>query len=335
MENTSVVGIDLAKRVYHLVGMNRTGKLIWHKRIARAGLMEFLVQLPKCRIAMEACGGAHHLGRQLQSLEQEVKLIAPQFVKPFVKSNKNDWRDAEAIAEAAQRPEMRFSAVKSIVQQDLQFVHRGRERCIKARTATVNAIHALLLEYGIAVRLGALGMVEAASFINSDKLSSLASELLARLIKQLRETEEEIKFYDDKIAAIAKAHPVCRRLMTIPGIGEKTSTAIIATVSDPSLYKNGRAFSASLGLVPKQHSTGGKTRLGGISKRGDRYVRRLLVHGARAVVFHAQRKEDKRSRWVIKLLAAKGSNRTAVAVANKNARIIWSLLRYGTEYQAA
>jgi transposase len=335
-QELSTVAIDLAKKVFHLVGTDTIGNILWRKRLSRHALMPFIAQLPPVLIGMEACGGAHYWARRFREHGHDVKLMAPQFVKAHVKSNKNDTRDAEAIAEAVTRPTMRFVPIKDVEQQDVQALHRIRERLIGERTALVNEVHGLMNEYGIVIpkgvpkfRQAVVDKLESAK----DKLTPLGQELFWKLLEEFAALEQQIAFYQEKLESLAKTHPECQRLMTIPGIGPITATALIAAVGDVGVFKNGRQFAAWLGLVPKQHSTGGQTRLLGISKRGDSYLRKLLIHGARATLRFAGLKTDGRSRWIQGLLERRGWNRTAVAVANKNARIVWALLSRGGLYQ--
>jgi transposase len=333
----SVVGIDIAKRVFHLVGMDERGKIVMRKRCSRGEVLPLLANLGPTTIGMEACGGAHYWARCLREQGHEVKLMAPQFVKPYVKSNKNDMRDAEAIAEAVTRPSMRFVPVKDVAQQDIQALHRVRERLVTARTALVNEMRGLLAEYGIVLPQGLAKFRQALmSTLEAEhtKLTPLGQELFHKLFGELGKLDAELAYYQDKLEALAQAHPVCQRLLTIPGIGPLTATALIAAVGDAGVFKNGRQFAAWLGLVPKQYSTGGQTRLLGISKRGDSYIRKLLIHGARATLRWARTKADRRSQWIRGLLDRRGWNRTAVAVANKNARIVWTLLSRGGIYEA-
>lgn len=334
-QELSVVGIDIAKRVFHLVGMDERGKIILRKRLARGEVLSFMANLPQVTVGMEACGGAHEWARQLRNQGHDVKLMAPQYVKPYVKTNKNDMRDAEAIAEAVTRPSMRFVPIKTVEQQDVQALHRVRERLMGARTGLINEMRGLLAEYGIVLPKGAeafrnavVGKLES----EQDKLTSLSQEMFHRLFEELVQVEAEVAYYDEKLLSLATTHPECQRLLTIPGIGPITATALIAAVGDVSVFKNGRHFSAWLGLVPRQHSTGGQTRLLGISKRGDSYLRKLLIHGARSTLRWARLKTDDRSQWMRGLLERRGWNRTAVAVANKNARIVWALLSRGGVY---
>jgi transposase len=332
----SVLGLDLAKRVFHAVGLDDTGKIVLRKPLSRHALMPCIAQLPPVLIGMEACGGAHYWARRFREHGHEVKLMAPQFVKPYVKSNKNDVRDAEGIAEAVTRPTMRFVPPKDVDQQDLQALHRVRDRLMSARTALVNEVHGLLHEYGIVIpkgvtkfRQAVVGILEA----EQDKLTPLSQEMFWKLVDEFAMLEKQLASYQEKLETVATTHSECQRLMTIPGIGPLTATAVVAAVSDASTFKNGRQFAAWLGLVPRQHSTGGKERLLGISKRGDGYLRKLFVHGARAVVRGVRAKTDRRRHWIRELIARRGFNRTTVAVANKNARIVWALLTSHQEYQ--
>jgi transposase len=337
-QEMTVLGIDMAKRVFHAAGMDDTGKIVFRKRLSRHDLMPFLAKLPPVRIGIEACGGAHYWARRFREHGHEVKLMAPQFVKPYVKSNKNDSRDAEATAEAVTRPTMRFVPTKDVDQQDIQALHRVRERLIGERTALVNEVHGLLHEYGIVIpkgvakfRQAVVGTLES----EKDKLTPLSQEMFWKLVEEFAGLEKQLAYYQEKLEALATTHPECQRLMTIPGIGPLTATALVAAVSDASAFKNGRQFAAWLGLVPRQHSTGGKERLLGISKRGDSYLRKLLIHGARATLRWVGRKTDRRSQWIRQLSERRGTNRTAVAVANKNARIVWALLTSHQVYEPA
>src|SRR5499426_2640617 len=331
----SVLWIDIAKRLFYAVGMDDRGNVVYRKRLSRHDLMPCIAQLPPVRIGMEACGGAHYWARRFRTHGHEVKLMAPQFVKPYVKSNKNDSRDAEAIAEAVTRPTMRFVPAKDVDQQDIQALHRVRERLIGERTALVHAVHGLLHEYGMVrpkgvakFRQAVVSKLEA----EKDKRTPLSQEMFWKLVEEFAALEKQLAYYQEKLEALATTHPECQRLMTIPGIGPLSATALVAAVGDVGVFKNGRQFAAWLGLVPRQHSTGGQTRLLGISKRGDSYVRKLLIHGARATLRWARTKTDRRSQWIQGLLERRGWKRTAVAVANKNARIVWALLSRGGVY---
>lgn len=334
----TVIGIDLAKRSFHLCGMDAQGRRVFSKSVSRAKLAEQLANLPPCRVAMEACGSAHYWARTFQAHGHEVKLIAPQFVKPFVKSNKNDAADAEAIAEAAQRPTMRFVPIKSAEQQDIQSIHRMRSQAVEQRTAQVNPIRGLLAEYGLIIPQGRVHVRPCLAAILEDAengLSALFRASLQGLADELRHLEERVKHYDAQIAALAGASEPAQHLMTIPGIGPLVATALIAAMgSDPRLFGNGRGLAAFLGLVPRQHSTGGRDRLLGISKRGDTYLRHLLIHGARSVIRWVERKTDALSRWAKTLLTRRHPNVAVVALANKLARIAWAVLTRGQPYDA-
>lgn len=334
----SVLGIDIAKQVFHLVGLDAHGTIVIRKRLYRAQLMAFIAQLAPTLIGMEACGGAHYWARRFREHGHEVKLMAPQFVTPYRKANKNDLRDAEAIAEAVTRPTMRFVPVKSVEQQDLQALHRVRERLMKARTALINETRGLLHEYGIIVPQGAATFrthVLEKLATEDAKLTPQSLRLFQQLLEELGALEARVATYDAQLTQVAQTHPVCQRLMTIPGLGELTATALVAAVSDAAQFKNGRQFAAWLGLVPRQHSTGGKVRLLGISKHGDSYLRKLLVHGARSCLRWVGRKRDRRSQWIQSLMERRGWNRTAVALANKNARVAWVLLCTEEVYRTA
>jgi len=332
------LGIDIAKQVFHLVGMDAHGTIVVRKRLYRAQVLVFIAQLPPTCMGMEACGGAHYWARRFREHGHEVKLMAPQFVAPYRKANKNDLRDAEAIAEALTRPTMRFVPVKSVAQQELQALHRVRERLMKARTALINETRGLLLEYGIVVPQGATTFrkhVLEKLATEDAKLTPHSLALFQQLLEELATLEARVATYDAQLAQVAQTHPVCQRLMTIPGLGELTATALVAAVSGATQFKNGRQFAAWLGLVPRQHSTGGKSRLLGMSKHGDSYLRKLLVHGARSCLRWVGRKRDRRSQWVQSLMERRGWNRAAVALANKNARVAWVLMCTEQVYETA
>lgn len=330
MKEINVIGMDISKHSFEVCGGNERGKVVLRKNLSRAKVTEFFANLKRCTVMMEACGSANYWARELQSLGHEVKLIAPQFVKPFVKTNKNDAADAEGIMEAGQRPTMRFVPIKSISQQDIGMMHRVRERLIKARTALSNEIRGLLAEYGVTIPKGIShvrkGLTEILSKEHS-KLTDTGYQIFLELYAEFLEYDKKVSAYDERFELMAQEDGICKRLCTIPGIGAITASALVAAVGDPKVFKNGRQFAAWLGLVPKQNSTGGKVHLLGISKRGDSYIRKLAVHGARAVVARAEKHGDKRSVWIGKLLnKEKGMNRTAVAVANKNMRTAWALM---------
>lgn len=335
MSNIKVLGIDLAKDVFQLHGTDAKGKRVLKKRLSRPKLIEFMSQLSPCLIGVEACGGAHYWARTFIKMGHTVKMMAPQFVKPYVKSNKNDSNDAEGINEAVTRPTMRFVPIKRIEQQDILLLHRVRELAMKQRTAHGNQIRGLLAEYGIIVAKGLCHLEKLPEVLDSHeaKLTHASKEVFLQLHEQLKIYSKQVEQYDVKIKHHAATDPQCIAVQEIEGVGPITASAIVATISDPKAFKSGREVSAWLGLVPKQHSSGNKVSLGGITKRGDRYVRKLLIHGARSVVKTCENKTDKRSEWVADKKIRCGYNKASVAVANKNARIIWALLATGECYR--
>lgn len=337
MADLTLVGIDLAKSVFQLQGNDAKGKAMFKKKLSRAELAPFIQQLPLTTIAMEACGGAHFWARKFQGFGHTVRLISPQFVKPFVKGNKNDAADAAAICEAAVRPSMHFVPIKSCWHLDVQTIHRVRERLVTSRTALTNELRAILIESGLAVSQGietlrvfATGLVAE----RSELLTPMCRETVADLITELSSIEERIAVQNRRLEDIAKKSEVFGRIIEVRGFGLLGATAIMAAVPDPSVFKNGRQFAAWLGLVPRHSGSGGKNKLGRISKRGDRYLRCLLVHGARSAVRTAPKKNDKLSMWINSLRERRGYNKAAVALANKNARIIWALLANGESYNS-
>lgn len=335
MTGTQTIGIDTAKRVFFLHGESRTGGVVLRKKLTREQLLPFLANQPPCLVAIEAGCGAHHWARSFSKLGHEVRLIHPKFVRPFVKTNKNDWNDAAAICEAVQRPTMRFVAVKSIEQQDLLGLHRIRARLVSQRTGLCNQIRGLLAEYGIVLPVTVPRLRRALPTILEDAENGLtvrARQLIASLREELVELEERIKPYEEEIERASLDNETCRRLRGIPGIGPISATAIVATMGDPKAFKNGRHFAAFLGLVPRQHSSGGKSQLGRISRRGDVYVRRILVQGAHTVLRRIKYRTGPRAAWARELLARRGKKVAAVALANKNARMAWRLIAEGSVY---
>ena len=338
MSKIITIGIDLAKNVFQLHMADKFGKKIDAKRLSRNKLIEFLANIPPCLIGIEACGGAHYWARKFQELGHEVKMMAPQFVKPYVKSNKNDSNDAQAIAEAVTRPSMRFVSIKTSHQQDIQCVHRIREGLIKQRIAVSNQIRGLLAEYGIVFPEGFFALKSKLPIViddNQNGLTPVSRELFYDLLEQFNYTSEKVKFYDMKITLLAKENETCQRIMAIEGIGPMTATAIVAAVGDANVFKNGREMSAWLGLVPKHVASGEKKKMLGITKRGDSYLRKLLIQGARSAILSSRTKQDKRSIWITNKYANSGYNKAAVAVANKNTRIIWALLSKKEDYKRA
>lgn len=327
-DRVAVVGIDLAKNVFQIHGSDASGRAILRRQLTRAQVLPFLAQLPPCLIGMEACGGAHHWARQIRAFGHQVRLMAPQFVKPYVKTNKDDRADAEAIAEAVTRPGMRFVAIKESWQQDLLSVHRVRERLVKNRTALTNEIRGLLGENGIVFGQGTHRLRDGLTKLLGCEESGLSDKmrfLLQQLLDEWRAFEQRLDDCEAMIKDEFQSRDICRRLQKLEGIGPITATAFVATIGDPAVFRNGRQMSAYLGLVPRHDGSGGKNRNKGISKRGDRYVRKLLVHGARAVLRVAHANPD-RHRWVAEVDRRRGFNKACVALANKNARRCWAIM---------
>jgi transposase len=332
------VGLDIAKQVFQVHGVDDYGKVRARKQLSRAKVLEFFAQLPACLIGIEACGTAHYWARELTRLGHTVKLMAAQFVIPYRKRGKNDANDAEAICEAVGRPNMRFVAVKSEEQQAVLMVHRARTLAVANRTAQVNQIRGLLGEFGLVVPTGVARLKRELPDILEDAengLPVLAREVLCGLLEHLREFDARISAFDRQIRALAQASEPARRLMQIEAIGPQTATALVASIGDPMVFKNGRGFAASLGITPRQHSSGGKERLGQITRQGDRYLRTLLVHGARAYLRVVDRKTDAKSAWVRRLKQRRHVNVASVALAAKHARIAWAILAHGTNYRPA
>ena len=330
------LGIDLAKNVFHVCGMTCRGKVVLEKRFTRAKLEQFTTQLPPCRVGLEACGSAHHWARLLIRQGHDARLLAPAFVKPFVKSNKNDARDAEAIAEAVSRPNMRFVSVRSEESQAVQLLHRMRERIVNSRTRTITQLRAMLSEFGVVIPLGVNQFRKRVPEILEDGENGLlpaVRELLADGYAEVLGLDTQEAQYRAQIEAHAASDQRCRRLMTIPGIGPLCASALVAKFGSGEGFRNGRDMAACLGLVPKQESTGGKPKLGRISKRGDSYLRTLAIQGAQSALRFAGGKEDGRSRWVCGVQQRHHRNSAAVALANKNIRTAWALLQHGGTYR--
>ena len=336
-QHVATYGIDIGKNLFHVVGLDKAGRPQLRKKFKRDALLQFFANVPLALIAMEACPGSQWLARKLQANGHFVRIIPAQFVKPYVKSNKNDSVDAEAIAEAATRPTMRFVTVKRVDQVDVQALHRARDMMVYQRTALICQMRGLLLEYGIAVRGGAGAFKSDLPRVLEDaenELTPSMRQLLAMLRQHLNELEGHIQQLSEKVAALADRDDVARRLMTIPGIGALAATALLAAVGDARQFKRGRDLSAWLGLVPAQHSTGGKPTLLGMSKRGNSYVRRLLIHGARTCVMHLDRNRNRLGAWLDQLGERAHFNKVTVAMANKMARMAWAVItRPGALYQ--
>ena len=332
------IGLDLAKYVFEVHGVDQHGKIAVRKRLRRDAVSRFFANLAPCLVGMEASNGAHYWARVLTGLGHEVRLISPQFVTPYVKSNKNDRNDAEAICEAVGRPTMRFVPPKSADQLAVQAVHRIRRRLVTDRVKLANQIRGLLSEHGVVIARDITRLRRSLAVIvgsSDDGLSDLVCALISELQVELTELDRRIASYDRRIRDLFRNSDVCQRLGKIEGIGPVTATALIVAVGDPKCFKNGRQFAAWLGLVPKQRSSGGRARLSGISKRGDRYLRTLLIHGARAALVRAGGKQDPRSLWLSKLRERRHPNVAAVALANKNARIVWAMLSRDKSYEPA
>lgn len=338
MGEITTIGVDLAKNVFQLHGSDAQGRVVLRKQLKRAQFLSFFVNLPPVLVAMESCSSAHHWARELSKLGHQVRLIAPQFVKPFVQGSKNDVSDAQAICEAATRPTMRFVAIKTIEQQSTLALHRARQGLIRARTAQINQIRALMGEFGWVSPQGPhqlLANLSAQLEQARETLPAVFVELIELLRGQLLGLNERIEAITKLIVQAISHDPVAQRLQTIPGIGPLSASALAASVGDVKSFKNGRSLAAWLGLVPGQHSSGGKAKLLGVSKRGDSYLRCLLVHGARSVLCGIERSSSKRyDPWIEQLKQRKHVNVVSLAIANRNARIAWSVMAYGHSYEA-
>ena len=325
-----MLGIDLGKNSCSLAGLDATGAVVIRRKMTREAVVAFAASLPSCVIAMEACCGAHFLGRAFAGQGHEVRLMSPEYVQPYVKAQKTDDRDAEAIAEAATRPTMRFVTLKSEAQLDLQVLHRARERLVLARTALINQLRAILLERGIIFPKGRIALMRRLDEVGLEGLA--VSDRTRALVSDLRDEcavlDRRIKAYDEEFAALARNDPQARRLSSIPGIGVINATALLAAVGDGSAFARGRDLASWLGLTPRQHSTGGKTKMLGISKRGNRYLRKQLIHGARAAMPHLAAKPTRMGAWLREMLSRSHPNVVVVALAAKLARIVWALLRH-------
>lgn len=329
------VGLDLAKNLFQVHAVDARGKKVLNKQLRRDQVAEFFVKLPPCLIGMEACGSAHHWARKLTSYGHTVRLMAPQFVKPYVKSNKNDAADAEAICEAVARPNMRFVAIKHVDQQAVLSMHRARQGFVKARTAQANQIRGLLAEFGLVIPQGISCIARRVPELLEDACNELTApvrRLIQRLMDHLKELDLQARELEAEIKAWHRASDVSRRLEKVPGIGPLTASALVASVGDAKNFASGRQLAAWLGLVPKQHSSGGKPTLLGLSKRGDGYLRTLLIQGARSVII-AQTKKNPVGGWLNGLLLRRNPNVAAVAMANKTARIAWALLAHERDFE--
>lgn len=337
MSETTTIGLDIAKNVFHAHGVDAAGRALFSRKISRTKLLEFFIHQPRCLVALEACGGAHHWARELTELGHEVKLIPPAYVKPFVKRNKNDAVDAEAICEAAQRPSMRFVAIKSEEQQASALVFRTRDLLVRQRTQLINAIRGHLTEYGWVAPKGPSHVAALGDLLGGQMGSSLpaaARPMFRTMLDLLEILNGKIGELDKEIARRAREDVMARRLMTIPGVGPITATAIAALAPPPESFAKGRDFAAWLGLAPRQLSTGGKQRLGSITKMGERTLRRLLIIGCSAVVLQESKRGASAGSWLEQMMARKPRMLVTVALANKTARIIWALLLKQEAYKA-
>jgi len=330
----TTIGFDLAKNIFQVHGVDERGHVVVRKQLRREQVAGFFANLPACLVGMEACGSAHHWARKLQEFGHCVRLISPQFVKPYVKSNKNDAADAEAICEAVARPNMRFVPIKTMEQQAVLSVHRVRQGFVKARTAQANQIRGLLTEFGLVLPQGITNVMHRVPQLidAATDLPASMRQLIARLLENMKMLDQQVNELEAQIKAWHQGSELSRKLERIPGIGALAASALVASIADARSFKNGRQLAAWLGLVPKQDSSGGKPKLLGMSKRGDTYLRTLLIHGARSAIVAAQRK-GKPNVWLSGLLARRHPNVAAVALANKNARTIWALLAHEREFR--
>lgn len=329
MKEVATIGIDLAKTVFQIHGADAKGRPVFSRRLRRTQVLSFFANLPPCLIGLEACSGAHYWARELLALGHDVRLMPPHYVKPYVKRNKTDAADAEAIAEAVTRPTMRFVPVKSPDQQAVLILHRARDLLVRQRTQLVNALRAHLAEFGQVIPQGiqnARKLMTLVAEAEDNSLPDVARDVLTALVEQLRETMARIEILEKRLERWHRSNEVSKRLATIPGIGPITATALIATVGDPAHFKSGRQFAAWIGLTPRERSSGGKQKLGRITRRGDAYLRRLLVHGSRAVVRWRRRKPRDSDPWLNKLMERRHANVATVAQANRTARIAWAVM---------
>ena len=334
----TTIGLDLAKNLFHVVGCDRHGKMVKRKVLRRGQVRTYFANVPACVVGMEGCAGAHYWARELRGLGHEVRLLPAQHVKAYVRGNKNDYNDARAIAEAARRPDMRLVRVKTVEQQDVQALHRMRAQRVRERTALCNQMRSLMGERGIVVAQGLGTLRRRVPEVLEDAENGLSDGfrlVLSRCLEQLYELDGHVEFYTRAVHEHARGDETVQHLQTVLGYGPVVASVFGAFVGDGSEFRRGRDVSAALGLVPKQHSSGGKPVLLGISKRGDRYVRCLLVHGARSVLRRAPQRSDRLSRWAVAVQAKRGTHKATVALANKMARIGWAVVREHTTYRSA
>jgi len=336
MQTVTTIGLDIAKSVFQVHGVDAQGKVIVRRQLKRRYVLAFFQKLPPCLIGIEACASSHYWSRELQALGHTVRLMPPAYVKPYVKRQKNDCADAEAICEAVTRASMRFVATKTVEQQSCLMLHRTRHLFIRQQTAVINAIRAHFAEFGIVAPVGRTGVEEllkVASDGNDKRLPDVARVCIAALGAQLQMLKARILEFDRLIMAWHRSNQVSKRLDEVPGVGPALATALVGSIADPKAFRSGRDFSAWIGLVPKQHSSGGRERLGGISKQGDRYLRSLFVAGALAVIRYAKKRGSKHRPWLAALLARKPTKVAAIALANKIARMAWAMMAKGERYK--
>ena len=336
MQTISIIGLDIAKSVFQVHGVDAAGQVVVRRQLKRRYVLAFFQKLPPCLIGIEACASSHYWSRELQALGHTVRLMPPAYVKPYVKRQKNDCADAEAICEAVTRASMRFVATKTVEQQSCLMIHRTRHLLIRQQTAVINAIRAHFAEFGIVAPVGRTGVEEllkVASDGNDKRLPDVARVCIAALGAQLQMLKARILEFDRLIMAWHRSNQVSKRLDELPGVGPALATALVGSIADPKAFRSGRDFSAWIGLVPKQHSSGGREKLGGISKQGDRYLRSLFVAGALAVIRYAKKRGSKHRPWLAALLARKPTKVAAIALANKIARMAWAMMAKGERYK--
>ncbi len=336
MQTITTIGLDIAKSVFQVHGIDAEGEVVLRRQLKRRYVVAFFQRLPPCLVGIEACASSHHWSRELQALGHTVRLMPPAYVKPYVKRHKNDATDAEAICEAVSRPNMRFVATKTPEQQSCLTLHRTRHLFIRQQTSVINVIRAHLAEFGIVAPVGRNGveqLLEVAANASDKRLPDVARACVAALGAQLRMLRAQILQFDRMIMAWHRSNEASRRLDNIPGIGPVLATALVASVADPKMFRSGRDFSAWIGLVPKQNSSGGKDRLGHISKRGDRYLRSLFTTGALAVIRYAKIHGTRHRPWLTALLARRPTKVAAIALANKIARMAWAIMARGERYR--
>ena len=336
MQTITTIGLDIAKSIFQVHGVDAYGQVIVRRQLKRRYVLAFFEKLPPCLVGIEACASSHHWSRELQALGHTVRLMPPSYVKPYVKRQKNDSTDAEAICEAVGRPNMRFVPTKTAEQQGCLMLHRARHLFIRQQTAVINSIRAYLAEFGIVAPVGRRGveqLLQIAADTANDRLPEVARACLTALGVQLRALKAQILEFDRRIIAWHRSNAISKRLDAIPGVGPALATALVASIGDPRAFRSGRDFSAWVGLVPKQNSSGGKDRLGSISKQGDRYLRSLFTAGALAVIRYAKIRGTGHRPWLAGLLARRPTKVAAIALANKLARMAWAMMARGERYQ--